>query len=416
MKLLKNITLLFILPILSFVFLHLDSYAASVFDGIETQINPDSGSEKIKKLKNLLKDLKLYNGNITGKYSDIESTIINYQLKKGLITHSDDWWAWYFGKKTILELKNDFWEDFELKSKIHLKQEEVQKGKTSFVITAYYSPLPGQRKYITGTYSWDIRLNGGWKVTASGKWVFPGLLAAPKNYDFWTKIYFEGIWIWVVEDRWWAIVNAWDKWHSADRIDIWMWYGDEWLSRAITWWQRTVDWEILEDFFSYNITFDPSKLTKYYPIRLSPVTSSKNQVISMQKLFKELWIYHGSIDGNYSSIKETLINFQFENGIISSKTVDDAWYIWPKTANFLEKKYPAGIFKEQKKYPFSAIQMRKLDTTILQLEKALEKKAWGNIGKINLYKKKIVTSITKMMLSTKNKITQLKLEYLKNNI
>jgi hypothetical protein len=91
MKLLKNITLLFILPILSFVFLHLDSYAASVFDGIETQINPDSGSEKIKKLQNLLKDLKLYNGNITGKYSDIESTIINYQLKKGLITHSDDW-------------------------------------------------------------------------------------------------------------------------------------------------------------------------------------------------------------------------------------------------------------------------------------------------------------------------------------
>ena len=136
----------------------------------------------------------------------------------------------------------------------------------------------------------------------------------------------------------------------------------------------------------------------------------------MQKLFQELWIYGGNIDGNYASIKETIISFQLENGIISSRTVDDAGYIGPKTANFLEKKYPAGIFKEQKKYPFSAIQMRKLDTTILQLEKALEKKAWGNIGKINLYKKKIVTSITKMMLSTKNKITQLKLEYLKNNI
>gem|GEM_PF-1056179 len=91
MKLLRSITFLFILSLLSFVFLNSGSHAASVFDGIETQINPDSGSEKIKKLQNLLKDLKIYNGEITGKYSDIESTIINYQLKKGLITHSDDW-------------------------------------------------------------------------------------------------------------------------------------------------------------------------------------------------------------------------------------------------------------------------------------------------------------------------------------
>ena len=416
MKLLRSITFLFILSLLSFVFLNSGSHAASVFDGIETQINPDSGSEKIKKLQNLLKDLKIYNGEITGKYSDIESTIINYQLKKGLITHSDDWWAWYFGKKTILELKNDFWENFEQKSKVHLKQEEVQKWKTSFVITAYYSPLPGQRKYITGSYSGDIRLNWGWKVTASGKWVFPGILAAPKNYDFWTKIYFEGIWIWVVEDRWWAIVNAGDKWHASDRIDILMWYGDEGLSRAIRWWKRTVKWEILENFFSYNITFDPSKLTKYYPIRLSPVTSSKNQVTSMQKLFQELELYNGNIDGNYSSIKETVIDFQLKNWIIGSRNVDDAGYIGPKTANFLEKKYPAWIFKEQSKYPFSVSQIKKLDNTLKQLDEALEKKSWGNIGKINVYKKKIVLGITKVMLKTKNKITQLRLEYLKNNI
>ena len=51
-----------------------------------------------------------------------------------------------------------------------------------------------------------------------------------------------------------------------------------------------------------------------------------------------------------------------------------------------------------------------------QLDEALEKKSWGNIGKINVYKKKIVLGITKVMLKTKNKITQLRLEYLKNNI
>jgi hypothetical protein len=37
------------------------------------------------------------------------------------------------------------------------------------VITAYYSPLSNQKKYITGTYYGDIKLNGSGKVTASGK-------------------------------------------------------------------------------------------------------------------------------------------------------------------------------------------------------------------------------------------------------
>lgn len=416
MKLLKSITLLFLFSFVFFTVSHLDSYASSVFDGIETQINPDSSPEKIKKLQKLFQDLWLYSWEINGNYEDIKNSLINYQIKKGLVTHSEDWWAWYFWKKTIRYLQRDFPDDFEEKARKHLEQEEVQKWKTSFVITAYYSPLPGQRKYITWTYTGDKRLNGNGKITASWKWVFPWLLAAPKNYDFWTRIYFEWIGIWVVEDRGWAIVNAWDKWHVADRIDIWMWYGDEGLTRALQWWQRTVAGEVLEDFFSYNITFDESILTKYYPIRLSPITSSRNQVISMQKLFQELWVYHGNIDGNYSSIQDTLINFQLENGIISSRWVDDAWYIGPKTANFLEKKYPAGIFKEQPKYPFSVKQMAKLDATLQQLEKALEKKASWNRAKINIYRNKIVTGITRVMLSTKNKMTQLRLEYLKSKI
>jgi len=67
---------------------------------------------------------------------------------------------------------------------------------TYFVVTAYYSPLEGQSKYTTWSYAWDIRLNGQWHTTASGKEVFPGLLAGPANYPFGTKIYFEGFWIW----------------------------------------------------------------------------------------------------------------------------------------------------------------------------------------------------------------------------
>lgn len=416
MKLLKSITLLFFLSILSLAVSHFESHASSIFYGIETQINPDSSSKKIEKLQNFLYSLWLYNWEINGSYEDIKDVLILYQIKKWLVTHEDDWGAWYFGKKTLRYLQKDFPDNFEEKARKHLPHEEVQKWKTSFIITAYYSPLPWQRKYITGTYSWDIRLNWGWKVTASWKGVFPGLLAAPKNYEFWTKIYFEGIGIWVVEDRWWAIVNAWDKWHASDRIDVWMWHGDEGLSRAIRWGQRTVQWEILEDFFSHNITFDPSKLTNYYPIRLSPVTSSKSQVVSMQKLFTELWLYSWEIDGKYNSIKDDIIDFQFENGIISSKNVDDAGYIGPKTANFLEKKYPAWIFKEQEKYSFSMKQKKKLDTALKQLEVALKKKAWWNKAKLNIYKSKIITGISKVILATKNKLTKMKLEYLRSKI
>jgi hypothetical protein len=60
--------------------------------------------------------------------------------------------------------------------------------------------------------------------------------------------------------------------------------------------------------------------------------------------------------------------------------------------------------------------MAKLDATLQQLEKALEKKASWNRAKINIYRNKIVTGITRVMLSTKNKMTQLRLEYLKSKI
>jgi hypothetical protein len=49
-------------------------------------------------------------------------------------------------------LQKDFAEKFEEKALEHLKHEEVKKGKRTFIITAYYSPLPKQKKYITKTY------------------------------------------------------------------------------------------------------------------------------------------------------------------------------------------------------------------------------------------------------------------------
>jgi len=49
----------------------------------------------------------------------------------------------------------------------HLHNAHASDEETYFVATAYYSPLPGQSRYTTGTYAGDIRLNGSLIITAS---------------------------------------------------------------------------------------------------------------------------------------------------------------------------------------------------------------------------------------------------------
>lgn len=80
-----------------------------------------------------------------------------------------------------------------------------------FVVTAYYSPLPGQSFYLKGNYEAEKILNGNGTHGASGKPVFAGMVAAPKSYAFGTRIEFEGLGVGIVEDRGGAIVVAGEK-------------------------------------------------------------------------------------------------------------------------------------------------------------------------------------------------------------
>lgn len=66
-------------------------------------------------------------------------------------------------------------------------------GSQKFVTTAYYSPLPNQSFYLRGSYEADVRLNGNGTHGASGRAVYPGMLAAPKTYMFGTQIYFPDL-------------------------------------------------------------------------------------------------------------------------------------------------------------------------------------------------------------------------------
>ncbi|OGM94226.1 hypothetical protein A2524_00965 [Candidatus Wolfebacteria bacterium RIFOXYD12_FULL_48_21] len=73
------------------------------------------------------------------------------------------------------------------------------------VTSAYYRPVKGQRKYVTGSYLGDIRLNGT-GVTSSGKRAEIGHLSADQRYNpvgtkFRVVIDGKDFGQWTVEDK-----------------------------------------------------------------------------------------------------------------------------------------------------------------------------------------------------------------------
>jgi peptidoglycan hydrolase-like protein with peptidoglycan-binding domain/3D (Asp-Asp-Asp) domain-containing protein len=107
----------------------------------------------------------------------------------------------------------------------------------TFVVTAYYSPLPDQCCYFRGNYEDEITFNGRGIAGADGTPVYPGMIAAPATYPFGTVIELPGIGVGTVHDRGGRIIE-WNE--DRHRIDLWMGYGEEGLARAMAWGVRTV--------------------------------------------------------------------------------------------------------------------------------------------------------------------------------
>lgn len=226
-----------------------------------------------------------------------------------------------------------------------------------FVVTAYYSPLPNQQYYLTGNYKSEIRLNGRGIAWASWKWVFSGMLAAPKNYRFWTKIYLQWLWIWSVEDRWGAIVNAGQRWYKNDRIDVWVWYWDEWLRRALYWGKRKVKGHIVSNQkTTINYKNIPAPLWATSWLKQVPTVfnvslwkwSNIDHVKNLQKVLKEVGKYKGNIDGIYNKeVIDIVYNFQVENNIPLGENNYWAGYWWKQTRDLFFKKYLNWEFDEE---------------------------------------------------------------------
>ncbi len=251
--------------------------------------------------------------------------------------------------------------------------EESDTELKTFIVTAYYSPLPWQSFYLKWSYEEDIVLNWKWTHWASGKPVYSWMIAAPKNYQFWTKIYLDWIWIWTVDDRWWAIVNAWNRWYDSDRLDIWMWYWEAWLKKALTWWKRKVSWRILNkdelilpslsienfeiwvvDVFNiksntnvWKNNIDNSFIKEIIPFSITN-KSSKEDLIKFQQILKDLNYFDKEVDWKFNSIKNYILKFQLDNNIVKSSNDYWAWIYWPKTKACLNNKYQAFLEEQEK--------------------------------------------------------------------
>lgn len=248
----------------------------------------------------------------------------------------------------------------------------------TFIISAYYSPLPCQEKYATGSYESDIRLNGHGIHGADGTSVYPGMIAAPKTYTFGTKLHIPGVGIVAVHDRGGAIVPADEKENAYDRLDIWMGYGDKGLKRALDWGKRTVNVtvygvtdSVIEDIYladysgdeyipneceypdmnvadSYLATDEEdemTKLAKQYNLELSEMLSSYlepgvkgNNVRKLQEELRKLNFYRIEPTGVYDEMTEhAVFKFQQSQNIVSDEKVVGAGVFGPKTRQRLNE-------------------------------------------------------------------------------
>jgi hypothetical protein len=273
-----------------------------------------------------------------------------------------------------------------------------------FLITAYYSPLPGQRFYMRWDYTADIRLNWNWTNWADWTEVYMWLLAWPKWYNFWTKIVLPWLWIWTIHDRWWAILAKSDY----HRIDIWMWKWEHWLARALNWGIQFVDWKVCDrspELDNLSFLWVSPKLPAHvekrliertenlknwwtYTFRWSWVwwktitiwwnwTSKKyvapkkeifefvkipqdvwfwdewQDVLRLQIVLKNIWFYRENPNWIYdNATMEAVFNFQRENWVVEDLNTLWAWHFWKNTRKALEE-YLKNMSQETKKSVWS---------------------------------------------------------------
>jgi peptidoglycan hydrolase-like protein with peptidoglycan-binding domain len=274
----------------------------------------------------------------------------------------------------------------------------------TFTISAYYSPIPGQTRYITGSYEGDIKLNGSGVNSADGTPVYPGMVAAPSAYPFGTKMNIPGIGTVAVHDRGGAIVHAGERGNAYDRLDVWMGYGDEGLTRALNWGKRTVQVTVygIEPNIKENVYLkgysEAERFIKNIIVKQKIFKSdlwygvSSDKVGELQTYLSELGYYKGKIDKYYGdALYKAVIAFQLDQGIIDNEEEFGAGYFGPRTRAKIE-----AVLDKRRKNEIPTKNLGKNDKgkNVKKLQKALKKLGY-DIEITGIYDEKTIKAVFK---------------------
>lgn len=245
----------------------------------------------------------------------------------------------------------------------------------TFVITGYYSPLPGQNRYATGSYESDIVLNGRGTNGASGTPVNIHMFAAPPTYAFGTKITCPGIGTGTVQDRGGAI--------KGSRLDKWMGYGDIGLTRALQYGKRTVTCVVHgvdPNLPEVSYIDDFSEAEKYIQsIIMTPRVFAEDlyygatgeDVTKLQEHLAELGYYQDQVNEKYGELtREAVLAFQRDYNVIADDSELGAGTFGPQTRLKLE-----AILEKRAKEELPAKKLKKGNTgeDVVKLQEALNK-------------------------------------------
>ncbi|MDD5213356.1 MAG: peptidoglycan-binding protein [Candidatus Gracilibacteria bacterium] len=273
---------------------------------------------------------------------------------------------------------------------VNIARASEQEAKKLFIVTAYYSPLPDQKVYLRGSYEADIKLNGAGIAGASGKKVFPGMLAAPKSYSFGTKVFLNGFGTGEVADRGGAIISLDNGGTKIDRIDIWMGKGEEGLKRALSWGKRTVSGTVTsnDSDVSIDLSSFPASNSAVRNLEKSQadeilssniwLNSDVSEIKELQNILKEMGFFSGNIDGIYSDeLKSSVTNYQLNEGLIDTKDDVRAGYTGAKTRTSIKTNYTFYKKKNLEKIQLAKAEADKKAKELAQIK--AEKKRVDNL-------------------------------------
>ena len=287
----------------------------------------------------------------------------------------------------------------------------------TFTITGYYSPLPNQSLYLTGSYASEIRLNGSGIAGADGTPVYPGMIAAPSSFSFGTKIKIPGLGVGMVNDRGGAIVHKGERdLAKHDRLDIWMGYGEEGLRRALAFGVQHIDCIVFADNAPVQVGMNfsvPPMLNEIveFPDRHVfsenlALGSRSNGVKDLQRALHSVGFYERAIHGIFDeTVEDSVFAFQKKNFIVRDREESGAGVFGPRTRAELSTQLFNTEIQERvreawEKFQFEDDLMRgKKNASVLKLQQMLVQQEFMTVTPTGYFGPKTEDALTKFQLS-----------------